>query len=110
MLLNNVTLTKEDKPVSINVSGGKIMSIENVNESVAFDNINLHFTNAIAFPALINSHDHLDFNCFSPLGNRIYNNYTEWGNHIHATCKEEINTVLKIPQKIRVAWGMYKNL
>jgi cytosine/adenosine deaminase-related metal-dependent hydrolase len=110
MLLNNVTLVNKNNPVSINISGEKILSLEKVNESIAFDNVNIHFTGAIAFPGLINSHDHLDFNCFTPFGSSIYSNYTEWGNHIHATYKEEINAVLKIPQHLRIAWGMYKNL
>ncbi|HEY1165598.1 MAG TPA: hypothetical protein VGE90_10535, partial [Chitinophaga sp.] len=30
----------------------------------------LHFDNCIAFPGLINSHDHLDFDLFPQLGNR----------------------------------------
>jgi cytosine/adenosine deaminase-related metal-dependent hydrolase len=110
MLLNNVTLINGHQPVSLNISGKKILSVETANESFAFDNINISFTDAIAFPGLINSHDHLDFNCFSPLGNKIYNNYTEWGDHIHANYKENINSVLKIPQHLRVGWGIYKNL
>jgi len=74
------------------------------------DHLQLHFDNAIAFPGLINSHDHLDFNCFTPLGKRTYHNYTEWGKHIHDTYKDEIDAVLKIPEDLRVTWGMYKNL
>src|ERR1700733_3864154 len=110
MLLSNLTLLNETEPASINISGEKIMSVENLHDTIAFDNINLHFTDAIAFPGLINSHDHLDFNCFSPLGNKTYANYTEWGNHIHAAYKENIVAVLKIPQQLRTVWGMYKNL
>src|SRR6185312_3718720 len=64
----------------------------------------------IAFPGLINSHDHLDFNLFPQLGNRIYNNYTEWGKDIHQHSKATINAVLKIPQHLRIQWGLYKNL
>ena len=32
----------------------------------------------ICFPGLINSHDHLDFNSFPQLGNRIYKNYKQY--------------------------------
>jgi|SRR5450432_1061906 len=110
MLLNNITLVDDSKPVSINISKDNILSLGKVNETVSFDNINIHFENAIAFPGLINSHDHLDFNCFSILGNEIYTSYTEWGKHIHTAYKEEINAVLKIPQHLRTKWGMYKNL
>lgn len=70
----------------------------------------LHFENCIAFPGLINSHDHLDFNLFPRLGNRIYNDYVEWGNDIHSVNKQAISEVLKVPRHLRVKWGVYKNL
>ena len=47
------------------------------------------------FPGLINSHDHLDFNLFPQTGNRIYNNYTEWGRDIHEQNKEAISASFK---------------
>ena len=62
------------------------------------------------FPGLINSHDHLDFNLFPQTGSRIYNNYIDWAQDIHAPHKETINAVLRIPQHIRTQWGLYKNL
>jgi cytosine/adenosine deaminase-related metal-dependent hydrolase len=68
------------------------------------------FNNAIIFPGLINSHDHLDFNLFPRLGNRIYNNYLEWGTDIHQQNKEIINAVLQVPKALRTQWGIYKNL
>jgi cytosine/adenosine deaminase-related metal-dependent hydrolase len=68
------------------------------------------FEDAIVFPGLINSHDHLDYNLFPALGNRLYKNYVEWGADIHANNKEVINNVLSIPLDIRVKWGIYKNL
>jgi len=74
------------------------------------DPMQIDFTDAIAIPGLINSHDHLDFNCFSVLGNRKYDHYTDWGKHIHEVYKENIREVLRIPKKLRSAWGMYKNL
>src|ERR1700760_983910 len=70
----------------------------------------LSLDGAIAFPGMINSHDHLDFNLFPPLGNQIYNNYTEWGKDIHTHNKAQINPILQIPQPLRTRWGMYKNL
>jgi cytosine/adenosine deaminase-related metal-dependent hydrolase len=70
----------------------------------------LNFDNAIVFPGLINSHDHLDFNLFPALGDRTYNNYTEWGRHIHKNYKDKINEVLKVPETLREQWGAYKNL
>ena len=73
-------------------------------------NFQLSFPDAIIFPGLINSHDHLDFNSFPQLGNRIYNNYVEWGEDIHRHNKDVIDSVLKIPEQLRIEWGIYKNL
>ena len=70
----------------------------------------LNFDGALAFPGLINSHDHLDFNLFPALANKIYNNYTEWGADIHANNQSAIQPILKIPQPLRTQWGIYKNL
>jgi len=74
------------------------------------DEFQINFTDAIVFPGLINSHDHLDFNLFPQLGGRKYNNYSEWGAYIHKEHKDEIAAVLKVPQALRSQWGMYKNL
>jgi cytosine/adenosine deaminase-related metal-dependent hydrolase len=97
---------------TIQVTNGKITALAGsekyLKESPGETIIN--FENVIAFPGLINSHDHLDFNLFPQTGNRIYNNYTEWGKDIHDQNKEIIGAVLKIPQGIRTQWGLYKNL
>ena len=110
MLLNNVTLVNESQPVNISVLGEKIASIGREKISDDANHFQIHFTNALAFPGLINSHDHLDFNCFSVLGERKYHSYMEWGNHIHETYKHQIDAILKIPENFRASWGMYKNL
>src|ERR1700744_4993192 len=68
------------------------------------------FDDALAFPGLINSHDHLDFNLFPMLGNRIYRSYTEWGPDIHANNDATIKQVLQVPKALRTLWGIYKNL
>jgi cytosine/adenosine deaminase-related metal-dependent hydrolase len=70
----------------------------------------LNLDGALAFPGLINSHDHLDFNLFPLLGNKKYNSYTGWGPDIHANNKAIIHEILKIPQPLRTQWGIYKNL
>jgi cytosine/adenosine deaminase-related metal-dependent hydrolase len=106
MRLHNVTLVNTHQPVSLLVQNQKIRDAGRQDTA----DFTIDLTGAMAFPGLINSHDHLDFNCFAPLGDRIYNNYTEWGNHIHASYKDEIDQVLHIPLPLRTAWGMYKNL
>lgn len=108
MVLNNVKLVNSDNPVNIKIDGGKVVEVSS--SPFADDVLQLDFNNAIIFPGLINSHDHLDFNLFPQLGNKIYNNYTEWGAHIHRTYTVEIAEVLKIPVELRYKWGIYKNL
>src|SRR5437868_3648299 len=96
----------------IQVDGGIIQSVADVGLIPAkkTGGVYLNGNGYLAFPGLINSHDHLDFNLFPPLGNRKYNNYVEWGEDIHAQNKQEIAAVLKIPQSLRTQWGVYKNL
>jgi cytosine/adenosine deaminase-related metal-dependent hydrolase len=110
VLLNQLSIVNADQPVNISIYGEKIMSIGSDREQLPSDPLQLYFTDAIAIPGLINSHDHLDFNCFSVLGNRKYDHYTDWGKHIHKDYKENIGSVLRIPKILRSAWGMYKNL
>ncbi|MEP6673925.1 MAG: amidohydrolase family protein [Ferruginibacter sp.] len=71
---------------------------------------NIQFSDAIVFPGLINSHDHLDFNLFPQTGNRIYKNYKEWADDIQMNNRSSLDTVLKIPKDLRIQYGLYKNL
>jgi cytosine/adenosine deaminase-related metal-dependent hydrolase len=110
VLLNNVMLVNGSRPVNIAVSSGKIRAMETGLPGNTTGDFHIHFTDALAIPGLINSHDHLDFNCFSIIGEKKYNNYKEWGKHIHESSREQIHAILKIPKNYRVLWGMYKNL
>ena len=111
MWLNNVNVIRREGLQNIQIADGKIKCIATEKKfSVKREEIKIEFQNAIAFPGLINSHDHLDFNLFPQIGNRIYNNYTEWGKDIHCQNKEAINEVLKIPQSLTIQWGLYKNM
>jgi hypothetical protein len=107
MVLNNVSLIDSNNPVNIQIRGTQISKISG---EIMPDNIVLTFENALAFPGLVNSHDHLEFNLFPQFGDTIYNNYTEWGKHIHAKFKNEIAAVLKVPVLLREQWGIIKNL
>lgn len=112
MLLYNLNIVETEGSRHIRVENGKIKVVTD-DEKILQNNpkeLGIRFENAIAFPGLINSHDHLDFNLFPQTGNRIYNNYSEWGKDIHLQNKETINAVLKIPQHLRTRWGLYKNL
>ncbi|MGZ3765307.1 MAG: amidohydrolase family protein [Mucilaginibacter sp.] len=110
MILNNLRMALTDFPVNIRVQGEKIIQISPGPLHVKAEQLELNFDHAIVFPGLINSHDHLDFNLFPALGNEIYKSYTEWGQHIHKTYKDTINSVLNIPEALREEWGIYKNL
>lgn len=107
MVLNNVTIPGNDAVVSISIGEGKIKQVA---PAIADDREQLTFVDAIAFPGLINSHDHLDFNLFPQFGDQTYESYTEWGKHIHRVYANEIASVLKIPIALRERWGIYKNL
>ncbi len=107
MVLNNVLLIDNNRPVNVQIGGDKIT---NVTGDTIKDQEQIQFDNALIFPGLINSHDHLDFNLFPQLGDKIYNNYTEWGKHIHENYKDEILKVLNVPLLLREQWGIIKNL
>ncbi len=112
MILRNVQIVGQEGAKDIRVKDGMIRAVtisgQHVENEIPEGIIDLD--NALAVPGLINSHDHLDFNLYPLLGNCVYNNYTEWGKDIHENDQEAIKAILKIPQDLRVRWGMYKNL
>lgn len=110
MVVNNVTLVGSGLPANICIKGRFISTVSAETVALNSDDLQFDFEGAIAFPGLINFHDHLDFNCFPVLSNGPYKNYTAWGKDIHRVHKNEINDVLKIPEQLRVQWGVYKNL
>ena len=114
MLLHNVCIVNgEDQlPNEILIENGRIRAIIPTGSLQKNEEKRktIFFENAIAFPGLTNSHEHLDFNLFPQIANKTYANYREWGNDIHQNNKPAINEVLQIPQNLRTKWGVYKNL
>jgi cytosine/adenosine deaminase-related metal-dependent hydrolase len=112
MILHNVTLYGTTDKKHIHISNGRIEAItadrNEQNNNNAGPRIELN--GALALPGFINSHDHLDFNLFPPLGNRIYNNYTEWGKDIHEKNADCIDAVKAVPNGLQIQWSLYKNL
>jgi cytosine/adenosine deaminase-related metal-dependent hydrolase len=106
MLLANVNIPGRPGAKNILIRGDIIQCISDCE----YSGITFEFNNATAIPGLINSHDHLEFNLFPPLKNRIYDNYTEWGKDIHLHNKKEIDKALQVPLPLRIQWGIYKNL
>ena len=110
MILHHVNMINEGVK-SIKIDNGKIVSIYQENKNTYdTEQVHLYFENCLAFPGLINSHDHLDFNLFPQLGGSIYKNYMDWGSSLHKLNKAVIGSILNIPKELRTQWGMYKNL
>lgn len=63
----------------------------------------------IAFPGLINSHDHLAFNCYPPTGAPPYRDFLEWSRDVQAK-KALIARIERIPHDVREQFGVLKNL
>ncbi|RKR83541.1 cytosine/adenosine deaminase-related metal-dependent hydrolase [Mucilaginibacter gracilis] len=110
MVLNGVKLAGFEGAFNIRITGGLIASVTKETIETEADTIRLNLKNTRAFPGLTNSHDHLEFNLFPQLGDKIYANYVEWGKYIHRHYKKEIDEVLNIPIGLRARWGVYKNL
>jgi len=110
MILRNLDMIGRDEPVNIQIVDGKIANIAANPIPTAPKGLELNFEQALVFPGIINSHDHLDFNLFPQTGNQIYSNYKAWGEDIHIKNKTEIAEILKIPFLLRSSWGVYKNL
>src|SRR5579863_1205753 len=117
MRLNNLRFLNEDGLLDglhdLWILDGKIAAMrpaQSTEDPVVPSQPALDLHGALAFPGLINSHDHLDFNLFPPLANRVYNSYNEWGPDIQANNRASIDPILSIPQQLRTQWGIYKNL
>ena len=113
MLLKNVYIFNQGgNAFQIEIKDTRITAIvsTNGNEIESPDQSVLNFSDAVALPGLINSHDHLEFNLYPQLGNRFYNDYVEWGNDIHDKNNDQIEKIKRIPYGLRFRWGLYKNL
>src|SRR5258705_6946711 len=112
MLLRNLNIIGQDSLRHLHIKNERINEITSDEKSIGIESNELQIdcANAIAFPGLINSHDHLDFNLFPQLGSKVYKNYIEWGADIQEKNKTIIGNIKKIPQQLRAQWGIYKNL
>jgi cytosine/adenosine deaminase-related metal-dependent hydrolase len=112
MLLHNLSLAGRKADFQVRIEGDRIRRLTHEEDHFTWNSkgIHLFFQEAIAFPGLINSHDHLDFNLFEQLGNEIYPNYEAWSRNLQLNHQDKINEVLRIPKETRISWGIYKNL
>jgi cytosine/adenosine deaminase-related metal-dependent hydrolase len=72
--------------------------------------VEIDCSNCFIYPGLINSHDHLEFNLFSRLGEPPYANAYKWGDDLHRRWKADIAEIEKVPFRYRLWWGAWKNL
>jgi cytosine/adenosine deaminase-related metal-dependent hydrolase len=110
MLLLNARQYGKEGLWNLLIGEGGSVSVLNASQVPKQTGFVIDAKGALLLPGLVNSHEHLDFNCYPQLGNRKYQNYREWGTEIHREYKEEIGKVKRIPPDLRVQWGMYKNL
>jgi cytosine/adenosine deaminase-related metal-dependent hydrolase len=112
MIIQNVHIIGQEGSKHIRVIQNKIVAITSDERLLPAnkEERSITFHNSIAFPGLINSHDHLEFNLFPQLGSRVYKSYLDWGEDIHRQNKDVIDAISSIPKPLRAEWGMYKNL
>ncbi len=113
IVINNVLLPKCSKANSVSVTSRD--GVLNNYNGKSGSNINyvLDFCDkVIAFPGIINSHDHLDFNNLPLLKSHEYDDYEEWAKDIHENKKfrDIITKSNKIPYHMKIKTGLIKNV
>ncbi len=110
VLRNLIPVEPGDKPVDIHIREGVISGVTAHSEQIDPGSVSLAFRDAIIFPGLINSHDHLEFDLYPMLGEGGYGSYLDWSTDIHRRHDDLIASIEKIPPELRYRWGIYKNL
>lgn len=64
----------------------------------------------LLLPGLINAHDHLEFNLFPRLSDRLYNNAREWASDVYRPSQPPVREHLAVPKPVRLHWGGLRNL
>jgi cytosine/adenosine deaminase-related metal-dependent hydrolase len=111
MIIRGVQLVGEDAgPREIVVSGPTIVRVSKPSAHPSHGDPPIDLGDAIAFPGLTNSHDHLEFNLYPPLAHKLYADYVEWGEDIQRRDGNVISSVERVPRASRLRWGALKNL
>ncbi len=101
----DVAVVGGDATTALTISGGRVYTGQALAGSVGLD-----LGPVIAFPGLVNSHDHLEFNCYPALGNPPYEQDSEWFRDVQENFAEVIGDIEALPLPDRIAWGIAKNL
>lgn len=72
--------------------------------------IRVDLDSVIAFPGLVNSHEHLEFNLYPQLGDPPYADVDEWAESVHRQHAPLISRIEAVPVELRRYWGLLKNL
>src|SRR5437588_6657683 len=93
-LLTNGTVVNSDRwfPADVRVRGNLIHEM-GLGIRPGKGETEIDCSNCFIYPGLINSHEHLEFNLFSRLGEPPYPNAYEWGNDLHRRWKAEIEEI-----------------
>jgi len=59
---------------------------------------------------LVNSHEHLEFNCYPTLGTPPYSDFLDWSVQVHRDYSALVAEVEGVPRAARVKVGLLKNL
>ncbi len=112
MIIRRVEVVGETTTArEIVVSGDSIERVGDLFTShVSRDGPLVDLGEAIAFPGLTNSHDHLEYNLYPALGHKRYTDYVEWGRDIHRRDANLISSLERVPRPYRLRWGALKNL
>jgi len=97
-------------PVDVVVTGGRIARVGPAGDGADSEGTVIDVGGAMLFPGLVNSHDHLEFDLYPPLGDGPYPDFLAWGEDIHRRDAETIRRVESVPHAARVRWGVLKNL
>lgn len=110
MLLRGLHIAQEPSPVDILIERGHIAAIYPAGAGPQTAAGSPDLSGLVAWPGIINAHDHLEFNCYPPLRRRSYQNYLDWSADLHQQYPEIIKRVEAIPREARVQYGILKNL
>src|SRR5215831_4488585 len=110
-VLRNGTIVNSDRwlQTDVRIRGSRIDEL-GPGLKLSKGEVEIDCSNSFIYPGLINSHDHLEFNLFSRLGEPPYANAYEWGNDLHRRWKAKITEIEKVPFRYRLWWGAWKNL
>ena len=111
MILRGATLVGGGPdPVDVVVTAGRIARVGPGGDGAGADGPVIDVGGAIVFPGLVNSHDHLEFDLYPPLGRGPYPDFLAWSEDIHRRDAETIRRIESVPRAVRLRWGVLKNL